>query len=275
MDSELIYNSQNKRKIMKKINNLLNNTNQGEFIMNKETKQLIKNLEKAVEEGDVKALYDLGQAYDSMGDFNKSFYWYQKSAEQGNLCAQLQISIMYGLGEGIKKDSNKSISCIQKLAEFGFDEAQLVLSNMYEIGVDNIVEQDFSKAYFWLKKAADQGRNMLAIIKLQSMREGFVTDYYENGQKRKEATYEYDREEGASYCWHANGQKAFEVNFKKGQFDGHFIAWHCNGQKESETIYKNGKLDGLLTEWDETGKVLSANIYKNGKKVSTQSLQAA
>ena len=165
MDSELIYNSQNKRKIMKKINNLLNNTNQGEFIMNKETKQLIKNLEKAVEEGDVKALYDLGQAYDSMGDFNKSFYWYQKSAEQGNIEAQLHIGLMYSMGEGVKKDFSKSLYWVKKSAQQGCSEATFILGTMYEAG--HGVKKNLAKAIILLKKAAAEGSFSAALMLVQ------------------------------------------------------------------------------------------------------------
>ena len=40
-------------------------------------------------------------------DLKQGFYWYKKSAEQGNPIAQSNIATLYSSGNGIEKNSKK------------------------------------------------------------------------------------------------------------------------------------------------------------------------
>ena len=75
---------------------------------------------------------------------------------------------------------------------------------------------------------------------------------YENGQKKKEATYKDGKLDGLFTGWHENGQKAQEVTYKDGKPEGLGIGWLENGQKWSEVTYKDGK-QVSATYWDEEG----------------------
>ena len=134
--------------------------------MKTETKQRIEKMKLAAKQGEVKSLYDLGQAYDSMGDFDKSFYWYQKSAEQGNIEAQLHIGLMYSMGEGVKKDFSKSLYWVKKSAQQGCSEATFILGTMYEAG--HGVKKNLTKAIILLKKAAAEGSFSAALMLVQN-----------------------------------------------------------------------------------------------------------
>lgn len=50
-------------------------------------------------------------------------YWYEKSAEQGVLCAQYNCGVMYYKGEGTFKNRAKARQLFQKLAEQTEDKA--------------------------------------------------------------------------------------------------------------------------------------------------------
>ena len=75
--------------------------------------------------------------YENKGDIDKAIHWYEKSAEQGNQDAQLNLTIIYGIG--IEKDVNKAIYWYEKSAEQGNKDAQYKLTLIYKNGngIDN------------------------------------------------------------------------------------------------------------------------------------------
>ena len=48
-------------------------------------------------------------------------------------------------------------------------------------------------------------------------------EYYENGEKKKEATYKDGKMHGFANSWHENGQKRYEETYK----DGELISGKC------------------------------------------------
>ena len=118
---------------------------------------------------------------------------------------------------------------------------------------------------------------------------GPVAQYYENGQKKVEATLKDGKLVSASswgpdgkpcpitkvvdgsgilVLWHVNGQKQSEEHFKNGKLDGLLTEWRENGQKLYEAHYKNGVKEGLATQWDKNGKKSYEIHYKDGEEVS-------
>ena len=60
---------------------------------------------KAAEQGDAKAQYNLGNMYDNgqgaTQDYKQAVKWYRKAAEQGYANAQYNLAHMYGNGHGV------------------------------------------------------------------------------------------------------------------------------------------------------------------------------
>lgn len=99
-------------------------------------------------------LYSLGQGVPK--DERKAVSWYRKAAEQGNAKAQhVLVGTMYDAGQGVSKDEQQAVSWYRKAAEQGYADAQVSLGNMYETGQG--VPQDAQQAVAWYRKAADQG----------------------------------------------------------------------------------------------------------------------
>ena len=69
--------------------------------------------------------------------------------------------------------------------------------------------------------------------------------------------------------WHENGQKKREGTVKDGELDGFQTTWHVNGQKSEEATYKEGKEDGLTTKWHENGQKGGEQRWKGGKVAET------
>ncbi len=97
-------------------------------------------------------------AYNSK-NYKKAAEFFQKAAEQGNASAQYNLGVMYDNGQGVKKDYKKAIELYKKAAEQGNASAQSNLGVMYYYGRG--VKKDKIKAYQLMMKAAKQG-NVLA-----------------------------------------------------------------------------------------------------------------
>ncbi|ASK79069.1 hypothetical protein CF386_08345 [Paraphotobacterium marinum] len=106
--------------------------------------------------GSAKAQYVLANNfYDGKGvaqNYNKSFYWYEKAAQQNFLPAQSDLGYMYLYGKGVSKDERLAFYWFEKAAKHGITEAQLNLGYLYDHGRG--VTQNDQKAYFWYHQAA-------------------------------------------------------------------------------------------------------------------------
>ncbi|CAI2169871.1 20734_t:CDS:2 [Funneliformis geosporum] len=78
--------------------------------------------------------------------FDKAFYWYQQTANNGNLCGLLNLGKCYELGIGVEKNET---------AESGNINAQNMLTVLYETGEG--IKKDLKMSLYWCQKAADNG----------------------------------------------------------------------------------------------------------------------
>ncbi|GBC06280.1 hypothetical protein RclHR1_06730006 [Rhizophagus clarus] len=115
--------------------------------------------QKAVEGGDVRAIYGLAFCYKygegTEKDLEKAFHWCQKAAEGGDVEAMRGLAIRYRNGEGTEKDLEKAFHWCQKAAEGGDVEAMRCLAIYYKNGEG--IEKDLEKAFNWYQKAAEGG----------------------------------------------------------------------------------------------------------------------
>jgi len=63
-------------------------------------------------------------------DKKQAFYWYQKSAEQGDAKAQWALGFMYSNGEGVLTDKKKAAYWVRKSYENGYEEAKEVWDDL-------------------------------------------------------------------------------------------------------------------------------------------------
>ena len=98
-------------------------------------------------------------------DYEKAFYWYQKSAELGYADGQKNLGDCYYYGDGTKKDYEKAVYWYKKAAENGIGRAQYSLGRCYYYGQG--VSKDEQKGIEWYKKAAKNGE-ILSKMKLDA-----------------------------------------------------------------------------------------------------------
>ena len=91
---------------------------------------------------------------------------------------------------------------------------------------------------------------------------GLSTEWFENGQKKKEVTFRRGRKEGMQTGWFTNGQKSYEQNYLSDQRDGLFKSWYANSTLKQEGHYRKGRLYGPFMEWYEDGQKKESWNYK-------------
>ena len=109
-----------------------------------------------------------------------SFYWYCKSAEQGNILAQNEIERCYRNGLGVIKDPVRAAMWCRKAAEQGSSNAQSNMAAYYFNGEG--VTRDYVEGYAYLNLAGVTDED--ARKKLSKIEETLSREQVSAGQKR-------------------------------------------------------------------------------------------
>lgn len=93
-------------------------------------------------------------------DEKKAFFWFEKSANQGDRNAQYYMGACYSLGKGVKKDISQSFYWLEKSAEQGHPDAQYNLACLYlnEKDVQEFVLKTFTLIF---EKTKDQAQKLV------------------------------------------------------------------------------------------------------------------
>ena len=119
---------------------------------------------KAAENGNVEAMYWLGEGYtvyakdlaeedpeESKAHFELGYYWLSKANIQKHPAATLELAGYFRRGDVIEKDVAKSVSLVKQAAEWGEVQAIRDLAFIYENGLG--IETDEEQANYWTEKA--------------------------------------------------------------------------------------------------------------------------
>lgn len=99
----------------------------------------------------VRYLYGKGLERDTV----KAAYWMMKAAEGGMTTAKFDVAIMAFHGMGMAWDPFLSYRYLVETASQDMPEAEFFLASLLTENL--VVPRDWSKAYYWMKKAADAG----------------------------------------------------------------------------------------------------------------------
>jgi len=118
-------------------------------------------LDKMIERADAGTLSEqmkLARYYakiEAGNDLLKSFHWYQKAAEQGDVTALGMLGLFYLNGMANIQDIDLAIYYFIKAADAGDLDSQLILASFYSSNYKE-VKRDYSKAYHYFQLAAKQ-----------------------------------------------------------------------------------------------------------------------
>ena len=77
---------------------------------------------------------------------------------------------------------------------------------------------------------------------LRGIKDGPFTTWYDNGQKRSENYWEYDKKIGKWLTWYSNGQIESQGSYVDDKKDGRWVSYNKTGEKVSEVVYVAGEL---------------------------------
>ena len=119
---------------------------------------------KAAENGQVEAMYWLGEGYtvyakelreedpeESKAHFELAYYWLSKANIEKHPAATLELAGYYRRGDVVEKDEVKSVALVKQAAELGDVQAMRDLAFIYENGMG--VDANEEQADYWTKKA--------------------------------------------------------------------------------------------------------------------------
>lgn len=114
-------------------------------------------LEQAAGQGHLLAQTSVAHAYAMAGDYEKSFYWNEQAARQGDADAQGKTANMLSAGQGTPRDCGQALYWAGRSAAQGDGETMRMLSDWYGKG-SACVRQDAAKAREWAEKAEAAAR---------------------------------------------------------------------------------------------------------------------
>lgn len=119
--------------------------------------EAVKWFQASADQGHVEAQLELGNAYFTGAgaglDVAIAFKLYVKAAEQGSADAQNNVGAMYGKGVGIDLNYEEAVKWLKLAARQGHHIAQNSLGLCYLYG--NGVKKDLDEALFWISASAD------------------------------------------------------------------------------------------------------------------------
>ena len=126
-------------------------------------------LEKAANNDEPEALFQLGVYYSEGNDLAKSIKYYQRAAELNHADAALELSYIYDESDIVEQDEDKALFFLKKAAELGNQEAieelaAQALASRAQKGQGNM---DAKEAEYWIKKAGYTEEMLKELDKLQ------------------------------------------------------------------------------------------------------------
>ena len=124
----------------------------------KDMKRAIECFETAAKAGYNPAQSKLGYLYKAETAFlnpERSIYWNNKAAENGDMRALCNLGLAYEFGNGVPKDPKKAFDLYQQSARLGYDRGMYNLAFCYMKG--NGTREDHWQAAQYFEKAAQKG----------------------------------------------------------------------------------------------------------------------
>jgi len=138
---------------------------------NRNLKEAANWLTKAAEQGHTKAQYSLASLLSHTVSNRAAFKWYNKAAEKGHAGAQFTLGAMFEHGRGADQNIDKAVMWYRKSADQYYGSSQFALGRLFYSGCNqlryesksgvetkevSVLERNYSKAFEWFSKAADQ-----------------------------------------------------------------------------------------------------------------------
>lgn len=119
---------------------------------NKENKnRFLEIIESYAHSNDREAQFQYASIIESglvkVDDFQSTFLWYKKSAENGYAPAQYEVGLKYLYGDDIEQNRYEALIWLEKAAYQGYKEALQKVISLYTVG--RLVKKNLNRAKYW------------------------------------------------------------------------------------------------------------------------------
>ena len=128
-----------------------------------DTVAAVRCLERAADNGEIRAINTLGDLYEEQGDFKNAVLYFEKGVTLGSLESYCNLGYCYQEGLGVVLNSRKAFELYMVAADHEYVRGHMLFAASYMNGMG--VEQSFPEAMKWLEKAANAG-NLVAMYYL-------------------------------------------------------------------------------------------------------------
>jgi TPR repeat protein len=121
-------------------------------------KQAVSYYEMAAAKGLDEAMLRLAMICNNNKDFEKTFAWFLKAAEAGNVKGMRMVGADYKRGVGVEQNGTEAVRWLKSAAEGGDNVAMFLLGEIYD--EETLIPKDWENwntAYRWYKKAEKAG----------------------------------------------------------------------------------------------------------------------
>ena len=120
-----------------------------------DTAMAIPYLERAADNGEIRAINELGDIYEEQGDFKNAVLYYEKGVTLGSLESYCNLGYCYQEGQGVVLNSKKAFDLYMVAAEHDYMKGYLYVAQSYMNGMG--CERNYPEGMKWLEKAAEAG----------------------------------------------------------------------------------------------------------------------
>ena len=128
-----------------------------------DTVAAIRCLERAADNGEIRAINTLGDLYEEQGDFKNAVLYFEKGVTLGSLESYCNLGYCYQEGQGVVLNSRKAFELYMVAADHEYVRGYMLVAQSYMNGMG--VEQSYPEGMKWLEKAANAG-NLAAMYYL-------------------------------------------------------------------------------------------------------------
>ena len=222
-------------------------------------------------------MYDTGQGVAQNN--GEAVKWYRRSAKQGVVQAQFSLAkkmylkeTSFGLGDDVQV-----YKWALHASSNGHKGAKQLLKKLME-DKNRKIKFDFNNREhcgFFLQLQAMQHKKDIedyadgAIERLRKNCEERMESFEAEQGKIEENEIENPKDEtrnGLVTEYYEDGQKKLEKHYKEEIENGRWTEWYPNGKKKLEKHFKDGKEEGVWTEWSEDGKKTYEGHFKDGNE---------
>lgn len=103
-----------------------------------------------------------------------------------------------------------------------------------------------------------------------SVRHGPYIDFWANGKKQSEGSYQDGFQTGRWIFWSPDGVKTSEIDFARSVYHGTRTEYYANGRKKRVQTWENGRREGVEIRYAEDGQKVAETEFRDGRPVKEQ-----